>query len=210
MLSLIIALSVCLCLGTSAMAVNGNDTLESVDQTFYVVGAYEPLGSLTEEECEALLASSMDWCNECPTTRHFALATHTHSVTNITGTTTRLTTAKQVNRTRDRLPTDAVLDFSVAMTVGNSWSATIGFEKKVVSASVGYDVEASGTRTAGYSIKVPAGELALITLSEEYKVTYFDCMTTWYPDPISGTRYDEMGTGSSEQWVSFVYGADYW
>ena len=204
-------------LGTSALAAEKNGSVKQNENpaspTKAIISVFsniEPIGSITDEERDALLKETLDGCDDCDGSRHFSLVGHVHEVTSITSTYDGQKNRGVVAETVERIPTTAKLAFEMQRSISNSWYTTIAFEKNSVTAAVGFNVEYSTTGIASYSVDVPINKLASITLYDMYNVKLYDCKTTWAYDTIPVQFVYEYGTGWAEQWSHFGYGAKIW
>ena len=204
-------------LGTSALAAGKNGSVKQYENPASpangIISAFsniEPIGSITDEEREALLKETSDGCDECDGSRHFSLVAHVHEVTSITSTYVGQRDRGVVAQTVAPVNTTTKLSYEMQRSVSNGWNASIAFEKDSVTAAVGFNVEYSTTGTASYSVDVPANKMASITLYDMYNVKLYDCKTTWVYDTIPIQYGYEYGTGWAEQWSHFGFSAKIW
>ena len=217
-LSLFVAVLLCVSFSTNASALeaaNNYDiavTLPAVPATSETISEsnYNPIGDLAEDELKALQESLSYGCNSCITNRHFSLVPHAHEITSITSTYVGQRNRGVVAQSINRVPTTSQLIYERSRSVSNAWNATISFEKSAVTAELGYNCEYSTTATASYVLDIPPYKLGSITLYDMYDVTLFNCKTTWIYDTIPITYQYEFGTGWSEQWTHFGFGASIW
>lgn len=165
---------------------------------------YDPIGKLSEEQRQELLHPIMPM--------HVSGVIHFHEITAITSQYRGERNRGIVAETHDRVNRPTHLTYSGARTVSNSYGVSISFEKGVVSLKVGYDVTYSTTETAGYILDLAENQMGSITLYDRYDVTKFNARTAYqtssYPNPLT-YRY-EYGTGWSEEWTNFAFGATVW
>ena len=166
-----------------------------------------PIGNLTMAEREQLANQK---CDSCPTPYHFSLIPHSHEITKITDQYHGEISRGVVAETTRRVDTTAVLSYEKGRSVSNSFSVSIGFEEDVISSTLGYDVSYSTNETASYSVDVPVGKLASITLYDMYDVSKFDVKTTFVYNTIPITYSYEYGDGWAQQWTDFGFSAKVW
>lgn len=195
-------------MSTSAFA----QTTEQLEKAIPVLGAiveneYNPLGTLSIDEREALLSSE---CTECIVPYHFSLIPHAHEITKITNFYHGEINRGVVAETTRRVNTTATLTYSKERSYSNSFNVSIGFEKGIVNGELGYDVSASDSSVAEYSVDVPVNKMASINLYDMYDVTEFDVKTTYVYDTIPITYTYEYGTGWAQQWTNFGFSSRIW
>lgn len=160
-----------------------------------------PLGELSEEEISGLLENYVD---TCPTARHIFPGFHTHEIIGVTNTYMVNRDRGVIAETLERVPTTTHLSVEQTVSISNRWNVNIGFDKSLVVAELGFDVEATGTRGASFTVDIPEFALASITLYDVNKVSEFDVKTVYIQ---WGTiySYTEYGEGWAEQWDHFGY-----
>lgn len=206
-----ILLSLCMILSLSCnvfAAETGKELAgESCEATYET--ASNPIGVLTQDEIAELQKNS-DVCDSCPVPYHFSLTPHSHEITKITSRYRGEIDRGVVAEVTKRVNTSSVLTYEKSRSVSNSYDVSIGFDKGVVDAQMGYNVSYSTTATASYSVDVPANKLASINLYDMYDVTKFDAKTTYVYDTIPITYSYEYGTGWAQQWTNFGFSAKIW
>ena len=166
-----------------------------------------PLGNLTESESNRL---RMHDDEPDASLNHFLLTPHVHEITQITKQYHGEISRGVVAETTRRVNTKATLSYSKQRSVSNNFSVSIGFDKDVISSTLGYNVSKSSSETASYAVDVPANKLASITLYDMYDVSEFNVKTTYIYDSIPVTYTYEYGDGWAQQWTNFGFSSRIW
>jgi hypothetical protein len=201
---LLLALSMFFSLPTVAFAADSSPATP-VTQFPGDESEYNPIGELTDEECQELLATDT---GVMP--MHFNLLPHLHDITSILSRYKGQRNRGVVAQTVQRVNTTSQLSYSKERSVSNSFSVSIGFEKSIVSGSLGYDVTFSTSDTASYTLDIPANKMGSITLYDMYDVTTFNARTTYILSSMPPSYGYEYGTGWAEQWTHFGFAGSIW
>ncbi|MDR0418629.1 MAG: hypothetical protein LBH34_00240 [Prevotellaceae bacterium] len=215
---LMLALVLCLGMGTDAMAASPGDTARTnisgpaapVTTMLAGEGEYSPIGDISEAERKAILADTLDGCDECVSKRHFSFTPHVHEITSITSRYVGQRSRGVVTQTVLPVKTTSQLVYENSRSVSNSWNVSIGFEKSAVTGALGYNVDYSTTATASYALDVPVNKMGAISLWDMYNVTTFNAKTTWIYDTVPTTYSYDYGTGWAEQWTRFGFSGKIW
>lgn len=151
----------------------------------------EPLGKLTGKERKLLL--------EKVSTEHISFYMHQHYFDGIYNTYDGYHDRGEVASGYNGKTESDVLEFGITRSVSNSWSTSIGFEKDVVTAGVGYNVTWSDEKSWTYYATVSPDSTAHIGYQDWYHVSQYNVHTT-YVDSGGYYTWDENGTGWSAQW----------
>jgi len=93
------------------------------------------------------------------------------------------------------------VSFSRTLTVSNSFSVGIKFDKGIIETNVGFIVTHSETRTFQYSAVVSPGKTVHIGYHDWYHVNKFNCHTKYFNIYIGKiTITTEYGKGMASQW----------
>lgn len=204
-------LMITICIGiTSTMSVWAADSnllkAEGVSGTVIETPS-QPLGILSADESDMLMSSE---CTDCPEVYHFSTIPHSHEITRI-----RRQYHGEINRgivaeTTRRVNTTSTLSYERNRNISNSFDVSIGFDRNVISGTLGYNVSFSDSATASYSVDVPANMLASITLYDMYDVTEFDARTTYVYNTVPLSYSYENGSGWAQQWTNFGFSSRIW
>jgi hypothetical protein len=82
---------------------------------------------------------------------------------------------------------------------GNGWSASIGFDYKVINAKVGYDTSWSTTESVTYSFKVPSGKWGRVVSRDWYHITDMYAHTNYYTE-LGEVYSTTRGTARGMKW----------
>lgn len=199
--------TVLICLSAITVSAATTNEIAVTDYSNVVETERNPIGNLTMAEREQLASQK---CDSCPTPYHFSVIPHAHEITEITSQYHGEISRGVVAETTRRVNTTAVLSYEKGRSVSNGFNVSISFDEDVISSTLGYDVSYSTNETARYSVDVPAGKLASITLYDMYDVSMFDVKTTFVYNTIPITYSYEYGDGWAQQWTNFGFSAKVW
>ncbi|BFH59659.1 hypothetical protein [Paenibacillus azoreducens] len=87
---------------------------------------------------------------------------------------------------------DGVLSLIQSTSVSNTFSATVGIEKSIVSAAVGFDVSKTMTKTTSYAVNTK-GKNYQIVAYDDYQGKSFDVYDIFGFKVGSGTALEQVG-----------------
>ncbi|WP_103994416.1 hypothetical protein [Paenibacillus sp. UNC499MF] len=159
-----------------------------------------PLGNLTTEQIKLYKDSEDGLPKGFVKKLHIdILHPHTHTVDNIFKTYDGYTDRGEVISGTNGKSSNDTLVFSISKAVANKWGASVKFDYKKVSATVGYDVTWTDTKTWGYNAGVSGNKTVHVGMQDWYHTQEYNCHTDWYD--TDGYNYGtDYGTGWAAQW----------